>query len=374
MAGVHSMLDRNVVDATKLLFPGNEGRIPEAQSKMTVREILNTYPSMFTKPLVEGAAVKLGVTPKQIMDAVPQAPPKPGKSSELEPSQQRVQVADASGQTVAQAPQAPPASNLEQATKDMNLSPQERALYQRHLDNLNGPGGVDNPDGSRSSLKQITVESDGKTYSIPTVYDGKIVSNEEAIKRAGAEGFDKFPSYATEQEAQARYDQLHGYMDKDTGQYMAAKGGPQSQGVTPGIAKAVVDAVKPETGTLPAPPPPANAAPVMPAELPPPPQGQPGTPGLPGALAPSPQGGGPVTTNAPMPVQTADMSTPLLQASATSTPQSPFSMWQPPIPWDTLQGWGWGGSGGGGFDTASAGFDTGGGFGLGGFDFGAMTG
>jgi delta 1-pyrroline-5-carboxylate dehydrogenase len=45
-------------------------------------------------------------------------------------------------------------------------TPQERSLYQRHLTNLTGPGGVDNPDGSRSTLFQATVDHDGKTYAI----------------------------------------------------------------------------------------------------------------------------------------------------------------------------------------------------------------
>jgi hypothetical protein len=59
------------------------------------------------------------------------------------------------------------ASNLEAADKTLNLTPQERALYQRHLTNLNGPGGVDNPNGSRSTLFQMSFEQDGKTYNIP---------------------------------------------------------------------------------------------------------------------------------------------------------------------------------------------------------------
>ena len=62
------------------------------------------------------------------------------------------------------------------AHQAMNLSPQEQALYQRHLDNLKGPGGVDNPDGSRSTLYQTSVDIDGKTYNLPTVYDGKILT------------------------------------------------------------------------------------------------------------------------------------------------------------------------------------------------------
>ncbi len=80
-------------------------------------------------------------------------------------------------------------SNVEKAQTDLNLTPQERALYDRHLKNLTGPGGVDNPpdeqhpEGSRSTLYQSSVEHDGKTYNIPTVWDGKILPVDEAVKR-----------------------------------------------------------------------------------------------------------------------------------------------------------------------------------------------
>lgn len=112
--------------------------------------------------------------------------------------------------------------NLDQAKTALNLNAQEQALYQRHLSNLKGEGGVDNPDGSRSSLKNITVESDGKTYVLPTVYDGKIVSEEDAWKRAKTHLSD-FPAYASEAEAAARYTKMHEFMDKDTANFMEAR-------------------------------------------------------------------------------------------------------------------------------------------------------
>ena len=114
-------------------------------------------------------------------------------------------------------------SSFEQAKTDLNLNPQEQALYQRHLTNLTGAGGVDNPDGSRSSLFQSSVEVEGKTYNIPTVWDGKILKPADALARAKQEGIDKFPSYGSEDEAEARYGQMHDYMEKDTGQFLAAR-------------------------------------------------------------------------------------------------------------------------------------------------------
>jgi len=109
----------------------------------------------------------------------------------------------------------PDETNYNQANADMKLTPQEQALYKRHLGNVAGPGGVTNPDGSRSTLYQASVERDGKTYNIPTVWGGKIVPPEEAIKLAEAQGFDQFPSYGSAAEAEARYGRMHGYMEKD---------------------------------------------------------------------------------------------------------------------------------------------------------------
>ena len=65
---------------------------------------------------------------------------------------------------------------------------------------------------------------------VPTVWDGKILSPDEAFKRVDKIGWDKFPSYATEQEAEQRYQQLHSFMERDTQQYFAQRG---AGGATP---------------------------------------------------------------------------------------------------------------------------------------------
>lgn len=104
-------------------------------------------------------------------------------------------------------------ANLEAADKELKLTPQEKALYQRHLKNLS-LGGVPNK-GETSTLFQTSVEIDGKIYNIPTVWDGEILPPDRAIDRAVKEGLDKFPSYASESEAEQRYQAMHGYMEKD---------------------------------------------------------------------------------------------------------------------------------------------------------------
>lgn len=124
-------------------------------------------------------------------------------------------------------------TSFEKAKADLKLTPQEEALYQRHLTNLTGPGGVDNPDGSRSTLFQTSFERGGKTYNVPTVWDGKILKPDDAIKRAEREGLDKFPSYGSEDEAEARYGKMHDYMDQDTGRYFAARKANPILGIRP---------------------------------------------------------------------------------------------------------------------------------------------
>ena len=127
-------------------------------------------------------------------------------------------------------------SNFEAAKSDLQLTPEEQDLYQRHLKNLTGPGGVDNPDGSRSTLFQSSFEQDGKTYNVPTVWDGKILKPADAMKRAQQEGLDKFPSYGSQAEAEARYGKMHDYMEKDTGQYLQQRKANPLADIKPAIA------------------------------------------------------------------------------------------------------------------------------------------
>jgi hypothetical protein len=114
-------------------------------------------------------------------------------------------------------------SNLLAATDMLKLNPQEMALYQRHIANLTGSGGVDHPNGDRSTIYQSSVERGGKTYNIPTVWDGKILPVDEAIKRVAAEGWDKFPSYKDENQAETRYQQMHSFMDEDTSRFLNSR-------------------------------------------------------------------------------------------------------------------------------------------------------
>lgn len=109
--------------------------------------------------------------------------------------------------------------NFNAAHQELNLTPEEQALYQRHLENLSA-GGVKNADGSTSTLFQTSFEQNGRIYNIPTVWQtaqGKpvIVPPAQAIKLANMEGIDKFPSYSTTEAAEGRYEAMHRFMERD---------------------------------------------------------------------------------------------------------------------------------------------------------------
>lgn len=122
-------------------------------------------------------------------------------------------------------------SPFEEAHAALNLSPQEQYLYTNHLFNLETPGGVDNEDGSRSTLKASTFgpgpEAGDKVYMLPTVHEGKLLNADDAWNKAKEIGLDNFPSYPDRETAQARYDAMHSFMDKDTKVYQTKSKEPQ---------------------------------------------------------------------------------------------------------------------------------------------------
>lgn len=127
---------------------------------------------------------------------------------------------------------------VQQVADKLNLTPQEQFLYQKHLDNLWGEGGQDNSDGSRSSLYQSVQEHDGQFYNVPTIWNGNRetekytndegqtfdVPNQTALNNIAATGWDKFPSYPDPDTADARYDEMHQYMEQDTKAYLSVAG------------------------------------------------------------------------------------------------------------------------------------------------------
>jgi hypothetical protein len=121
-------------------------------------------------------------------------------------------------------------ANFSAAKHELKLTPQEEYAYRHHLANLER-GGVPHPDGSLSSFLNMTFAAHGKHYVIPTVWDNQIVSPQVAWKRAVQGGLDKWPSYPNDKAADARYNQIHGYMERDTERKLNAappKGAPDA--------------------------------------------------------------------------------------------------------------------------------------------------
>lgn len=79
---------------------------------------------------------------------------------------------------------------IDQAHATLRMTPQERGLYERHLANLQGSGKVQHDNGAISTLYQLSTEGpDGTTYNIPSVYQGSIVTPEQAVMKAEQQGW-----------------------------------------------------------------------------------------------------------------------------------------------------------------------------------------
>lgn len=78
-------------------------------------------------------------------------------------------------------------------------------ITEHHYRNIAEGKAVDNSDGSLSTVRTVTVEYNGVTYLIPTVWDGEILELEDAEKRAFSEGV--YETFENETEAR-RFDAL----------------------------------------------------------------------------------------------------------------------------------------------------------------------
>lgn len=103
----------------------------------------------------------------------------------------------------------------------LKMTEQERNLYNHHYNNLIGPGKIKNSDGSVSTVLQVPMESDGKFYNIPLVWEGRRLTPQAAFARAKAQGLHSWPSYPDEKSADARYAQMHSLFDADVASYEA---------------------------------------------------------------------------------------------------------------------------------------------------------
>jgi len=80
-------------------------------------------------------------------------------------------------------------------------------ITEHHYKNIAQGKTVENADGTLSTVKTATVEYDGVTYLIPTLWDGKILDLEDAAERAFAEGV--YETFFSHKEAQKFDDEIH---------------------------------------------------------------------------------------------------------------------------------------------------------------------
>lgn len=108
----------------------------------------------------------------------------------------------------------------EEPMKALKLTPAEEHLYEHHLNNLKNHKAVVNSDGSVSTIFNTAMDIQGRTYIFPTVWDGQILDPRTAADKAIREkGLNYWPSYKNDNEAEARYSQMHSLMDADVEGY-----------------------------------------------------------------------------------------------------------------------------------------------------------
>lgn len=112
---------------------------------------------------------------------------------------------------------------LDLADKNLRLNKRETRLYERHLDNLYGSGGVDDGLGGRATLLSDIVSEGGRYYIVPRIWDGEVLKKDEALKLARKESLRRFPAYSSKAKAEARLRDIHEYMDMDSEVWLSAQ-------------------------------------------------------------------------------------------------------------------------------------------------------
>ena len=76
----------------------------------------------------------------------------------------------------------PPQKMAEMLRRHVPFKTTESGMIEAGNINLSGRPQVKNPDGTISTVRSIGVNIDGQEVLIPTVVNGKVVSNQDAIK------------------------------------------------------------------------------------------------------------------------------------------------------------------------------------------------
>lgn len=194
---------------------------PQVGTQNQTSALPQTLPGMPMSSMIGANAVAPNNAAPAMLPLQPQtAPSGIGASYPLDPTYGMTPLASGTIAGMNRVQPGPVANHMAEADQALDLTPQEKFLYNTHLQNLNGTGKIVHPDGSISSLLQMSFGRDGKTYNIPTVWGGQQLAPGNAIKAAQQVGLDKFPSYPSEDEAEDRYQAMHGYLEKDTSDFI----------------------------------------------------------------------------------------------------------------------------------------------------------
>ena len=79
------------------------------------------------------------------------------------------------------------------------------AITRHHYTNIANGMSVENADGSLSTVKNITIERDGLHYVLPTIWDGREVDTQTAIRNSTNINIE-WPVFNSEEEANAWYE------------------------------------------------------------------------------------------------------------------------------------------------------------------------
>lgn len=95
---------------------------------------------------------------------------------------------------------------------------------------------VQNPDGSHSNVRTMTVGINDRTYVLPSMVGGKQLEEEDAIRLAERRGLRNYPSFATHDKAEQWIEQNHGSQDPEAnapmqGWYSQERGRAMPKGI-----------------------------------------------------------------------------------------------------------------------------------------------
>ena len=114
-----------------------------------------------------------------------------------------------------------PVAGPPSAAASLNMTPQELNLYLHHRNNLaklDKGGGIRTPEGVET-VRQISTEGpDGRTYNIPTIWNGRELKPHQAVEMAlkfSKGDWHYWPSYPDVPTAESRYGQMHKIIAQD---------------------------------------------------------------------------------------------------------------------------------------------------------------